>query len=129
MADNAATVQGIYDAFAKGDVPGVLGAMDPKIDWREPASLPFDDQVGPDAVGQNVFGVLFEKHFDSFSAEPTEIFDAGDAVFATGVYRGAGKSGKQLEADFVHVFRFGGDGKITYFRTYTDTKLWLDVLS
>ena len=128
MGDNAATIRAAYDAFAKGDVPAVLGAMDPKIEWREPASLPFEDQVGPEAIAQNIFGTLFETHFDAFSVEPTEVFDAGDTVFATGVYRGTGKSGTALEADFVHVWRFGGDGKITYFRTYTDTKLWLDAI-
>ena len=129
MTDNAGTVRATYEAFAKGDVATVLGAMDPKIDWREPATLPFEDQVGPEAVAQNVFGALFEQHFDAFSVEPTEIFDAGDSVLATGVYRGTSKTGKPLEADFVHVWRFGGDGKVTYFRTYTDTKLWLDALS
>ena len=128
MADNAATIRGLYDAFAKGDVPAVLGAMDPKIDWREPASLPFEDQVGPEAVAENTFGAVFSM-LETFSVDPEEIFDAGDAVISTGVYRGTSKSGKQLEADFAHVWRFGDDGKITYFRTYTDTKLWLDALA
>lgn len=41
MADNTDTARALYDSFAKGDVPGVLGVMDPKIDWREPVSLPF----------------------------------------------------------------------------------------
>ena len=127
MGTNAKTAQGVYDAFAKGDVPAVLGAMDPKIDWREPVSLPFDDQVGPEAVAENTFGAVFAQ-FDTFSVDPTEIFDAGDVVFATGVYRGVTKSGRTLEADFAHIWRFGADGKITGFRTYTDTHLWLEAL-
>lgn len=127
MGDNAATAKTVYDAFAKGDVPAVLGAMDPKIDWREPVTLPFDDQVGPDSVAQGTFAKIFEL-FDEFTVNPTEIFDAGDAVFATGVYRGTSKSGGTLEADFLHHWGFGPDGKITYFRTHTDTKLWLDAL-
>jgi len=129
MGDNAATAKGVYESFAKGDVPAVLGAMDPKIEWREPATLPFEDQVGPEAIAQNIFGTLFAEHFDAFSVDTSEIFEAGDAVFATGVYRGTTKSGKQLEADFAHHWGFGADGKITYFRTYTDTKSWLDALA
>ena len=35
MADNAQFVQGLYEAFAKGDVPTVLAAMDPGIEWNE----------------------------------------------------------------------------------------------
>jgi ketosteroid isomerase-like protein len=127
MPDNAATVKAVYDAFGAGDVPTVLGSMDANIDWREPESLPFDNQVGPDGVAQGIFAKIFEL-FDEFSVNPTELFDAGDAVFATGVYRGLAKSGGKLEADFVHHFGFGPDGKITYFRTHSDTKLWLDAL-
>jgi len=127
MGDNRATAKGIYDAFATGDVATVLGAMDPKIDWREPASLPFDDQVGPDGVAQGTFAKIFEL-FDEFTVNPAEIFDAGDAVFVAGAYRGQSKSGRRLEADFLHHWRFGDDGKVVYFRTYTDTKLWLDAL-
>lgn len=128
MGDNSASASALYDAFAKGDVAAVLGAMDPKIEWREPVTLPFDDQVGPDAVAQGTFAKIFEV-FTEFSVNPTQVFDAGDTVFATGVYRGTSKSGKQLEAEFLHHFGFGADGKITYFRTYTDTKLWLDALA
>jgi hypothetical protein len=128
MGDNVKRARAVYDAFATGDVPAVLAAMDPKIDWREPASLPFDDQVGPDAIAANTFGAVFSM-LDSFSVTPSEIFDAGDDVFATGVYRGTGKTtGRELEADFVHHWRFGADGKITYFRTYTDTAQWLEAL-
>lgn len=32
MSANTETVRNVYDAFGKGDVPTVLGAMDPKID-------------------------------------------------------------------------------------------------
>ena len=125
MGDNVAAVQSIYDAFAKGDVPGVLAAMDPKIDWQEPATLPFENQTGPDNVAQNIFGRIFEL-FESFAVQADEIADAGDAVFATGRYTGKSKAGNALDAEFVHHWRFGSDGKVTYFRTYTDTKLWLD---
>jgi hypothetical protein len=37
-------------------------------------------------------------------------------------------TGTELNADFVHVWRFGPDGMITGFRTYTDTHNWRQVL-
>ena len=128
MGSNADTVRGVYDAFGRGDVPAVLAAMDEKIDWQEPASLPFDDQVGPQAVAENVFGPVVTQLAD-FTVDVREVVEAGDMVFGIGVYRGKGaENGKPLDADFVHVWRFGTDGKATGFRTYTDTHLWREAL-
>jgi ketosteroid isomerase-like protein len=128
MGDNVDTVRGIYDAFGKGDVPAVLAAMDEKIEWQEPASLPFDDQIGPQAVAENVFGPVISR-IEGFVVDTREIVDGGDIVCGIGVYRGKGTdNGIPLEADFVHVWRFGADGKVTGFRTYTDTHLWREAL-
>jgi len=33
MGNNVDTARGMYEAFAKGDVEEVLGAMDPNVDW------------------------------------------------------------------------------------------------
>ena len=33
--ENVAVIQGIYDAFSTGDVPGVLGRMSPDMVWNE----------------------------------------------------------------------------------------------
>jgi len=128
MGSNVNTVKRVYEAFGKGDVPTVLGAMDDKIDWQEPTSLPFENQVGPQAVAENIFGPVVSL-LDGFSVEPGEIVDGGDIVCALGTYKGTGaKTGTELNAEFVHVWRFGSDGKITGFRTYTDTHLWRQAL-
>ena len=128
MGSNADTVRGVYDAFGKGDVPGVLAVMDDKIDWQEPASLPFEDQIGPQAVAENIFGPVVTQ-IEGFEVDVREVVDAGDMVFSVGVYRGKGvENGNALDADFVHVWRFGPDGKATGFRTYTDTHLWREAL-
>src|SRR5579871_1684112 len=34
MAGNTQFLQGLYEAFAKGDAPTVLGAMAPGIEWN-----------------------------------------------------------------------------------------------
>ena len=128
MGSNADTLRGMYDAFGRGDVPGLLGAMDDKIEWQEPASLPFDDQVGPQAIAENIFGPVTSQ-MDGFVVDVREIVDGGDIVCGIGVYRGKGaENGVALDADFVHVWRFGPDGKVTGFRTYTDTHLWRQAL-
>lgn len=128
MGANADTVRSLYDAFGRGDVPAVLGMMDDKIDWQEPASLPFEDQVGPQAVAENIFGPVVTQ-IEGFGLDVREVIEGADTVFGIGVYRGKGaENGAALDADFCHVFRFGADGKITGFRTYTDTHLWREAL-
>jgi ketosteroid isomerase-like protein len=104
--------------------------MDPRIDWQEPAGLApvLTSQVGPDAVLQNVFAKL-PTVFSTFTLDVTQLLDAGDVVVALGVYRAVGQdTGQPLTADFSHVWRFGDDGKVVGFRTYTDTHLWRESL-
>jgi len=128
MGSNADTLRSMYDAFGRGDVPALLGAMDDKIEWVEPASLPFEDQVGPQAIAENIFGPVTTQ-IEGFAVDVREIIDGGDVVCGIGVYRGKGaENGVALDADFVHVWRFGADGKVTGFRTYTDTHLWREAL-
>lgn len=128
MGANTEAIRKLYDAFGTGDVPAVLAAMDDKIDWQEPTGLPFRNQVGPQAVAENVFGPVTTE-IEGFSAVPEEIIDGGDVVAAIGRYGGTGaKTRVALDTEFVHVWRFGSDGKITGFRTYTDTHLWRQAL-
>lgn len=60
MGRSADLVRGIYDAFGKGDVPAVLGAMDPGIEWNEAENFIYADgnpYVGPQAVARGCFAV------------------------------------------------------------------------
>ena len=129
MGSNVDTVKGVYEAFGKGDVAAVLGVMDEKIAWREPVSLAptFVDQVGPQAVAENVFGQVMTLMQD-FTVNPEEFIDGGDIVVMLGHYRGKGaKTETPLEARMAHVWRFSG-GKATGFEVITDTHLWRESL-
>lgn len=122
------TVQQAYDAFGRGDIPGVLALMSPEVQWGSAPTMPFGSQVGPQAVAQNVFAAL-PTVLDGFRLDITEVLEAEDAVIGRGVYRGTGRqTGQQLSADFVHVWRFDDDGRIVFFQTYTDTHAWRTVL-
>ncbi len=35
-------MQDLYDALGRGDMPVVLGAMDPDIEWREAEGNPYE---------------------------------------------------------------------------------------
>ena len=127
MSANLDRLEALYDAFAQGDVAAVLGTMDDRIEWREPESLPYEDQVGPQAVAENVFARVVQDVND-FAVSPEEFVDGGETIAVTGRYSGRGaKTGLAFNTPFVHVWKFR-NGKAVYFRTYTDTKVWVDVL-
>jgi hypothetical protein len=121
--ENVDLVRAIYDAFAAGDVPGVLGRMAPDMVWNEAENFPYADgnpYVGPDAILGGVFARLGSE-WDGFAAVPGEFLDAGDTVVVLGRYRGACKAtGRRLDAQLAHVWRVA-DGKAARFQQYTDT--------
>jgi hypothetical protein len=39
-AENVAVIKGIYEGFAAGDVPAVVAAMSPDIEWNEAENFP-----------------------------------------------------------------------------------------
>ena len=121
--ENLALVRAIYDAFAAGDIAGVLSRMAPGIVWNEAENFPYADgnpYVGPDSILAGVFARLGGE-WDGFAAVPDEYLDAGDTIVVLGRYRGAHKAtGRALDAQLVHVWRVA-DGKAAQFQQYTDT--------
>jgi ketosteroid isomerase-like protein len=80
--ENVKVVQSMYEAFARGDIPTVIGALDPQVEWWEAESFIYADgnpYVGPDAVLQGVFQRIGEE-WDGFAVAPEEVLDAGDKV-------------------------------------------------
>ena len=129
MASNIDIVKGVYAAFANGDIPSFLAALDDKIEWREPEGLApvFTSQIGPQAVAENVLGAVMQQVSD-FSVSPEEFIDAGDVIVALGHYRGKGVStGKEFEARNAHVWRLK-DGKVAGLEILTDTHIWAEAL-
>lgn len=120
---NVALVRAIYDSFAVGDIPGVLGRMAPEMVWNEAENFPYADgnpYRGPDAILGGVFARLGSE-WDGFSVSPEEFLDSGDSLVVLGRYRGTVKAtGLALDAQFAHVWRVA-DGKAVRFQQYTDT--------
>ena len=129
--DNVATVQGMYDAFAKGDIPTIIAALDPQVEWWEAENFIYDDgnpYVGPDAVLTGVF-MRIGAEWESFAVSPREILDAGATVIGHGYYSGTyAKNGKPARAQFAHFFTFR-EGKIIKFQQYTDTAQFKQIVA
>jgi ketosteroid isomerase-like protein len=123
MSVSSEIIRALYAAFAKGDVPGVLGALDEEVRWTEAEGFPYGGTyVGPDAVLANVFAKLGSE-WDGFSAVPHSFVAEGDTVVALGEYGGSyNATGKRFSAPFAHVWTLR-DGKVVRFQQYTDTAL------
>jgi hypothetical protein len=59
MVSNVQMMRDLYAALGRGDMPAVLGAMDPGIEWREAEGNPYEPSgkawLGTGAVVQNLF--------------------------------------------------------------------------
>lgn len=121
-------VEGVYAAFARGDVPGVLGAMADEIEWHEAEGMPYGGvHRGGDAVARNVFGPI-TTDIPDFAVTPIELIPSGDTVAVVVRYTGTGKStGKELDLEVVHVWDVR-DGKVVRFRQFPDTVKFLEVV-
>jgi ketosteroid isomerase-like protein len=128
-AQSIELVRGVYEAFGRGDVPGVLGSFDAEIEWHEADGLPYGGvHRGPDAVAGNVFGPITQDIPD-FRVAPKEFFDSGDEVVTLGRYLGTGQeTGVELDVPFAHAWTVR-DGKVVRFRQYVDTVKFNEVLA
>jgi len=123
-------VEGVYAAFAKGDVPAVFGVMALDIQWNEAEGFPLYDGtfVGPDEVLNKVFMRLGEIG-PNFAAVPHQIIADGDTVVALGDYSWDKPAGDgRDEVKMVHVSTVT-DGKVTAFQQHTDTARVRDLIA
>jgi ketosteroid isomerase-like protein len=120
---NLESVQGLYAAFAKGDVPRVLGFLDANIAWTEAEGFPYGGTYnGPNAVLEGVF-MRLGSEWDGFAAVPDEFIDAGNTIVVPGQYSGVYKgTRKSFEANFAHVWKIR-ESKAISFVQYVDTFL------
>jgi ketosteroid isomerase-like protein len=124
MMQNSGIVRGLYEAFARGDVPSVMAGLDPTLVWNEAEGNPYADKnpyLGPNAVLEGLF-MRLAAEWDDFAATPEAILDAaGDVVLVMGRYRGRFRAtGLSQDAQFAHIWWLKG-GKIVRFQQYTDT--------
>jgi uncharacterized protein len=122
--ENVHFINNLYESFAKGDIPTVLGSFDPNIEWVAAENSPYvgsEPYVGPTAVLENVI-MRIGNDWDNFSIRVDELIDAGEKVIMLGYYSGTYKStGKQILAQVAHLWTLAG-GKLVKFQQYTDTK-------
>jgi len=121
---NARTIQDLYAAFVRGDIPAVLGGLDEDVAWREAEGNPYQPSgeawIGPQAVLENLF-VRLGSEWQDFTVHPRDLHEAGDTVVVEGRYTGTFlATGASLDAQVCHVWKLR-DGKVTSFQQFVDT--------
>jgi ketosteroid isomerase-like protein len=121
---NVQLAKDIYAAFGKGDIPTVLAAFSPDIEWHEAEGNPSQPDgsawIGPQAVLENLF-MRIGAEWDGFTITILRLRDAGQYVVIEGRYTGTYKpTGRKLDAQLCHVLRIQ-DGKLVGFQQYLDT--------
>jgi ketosteroid isomerase-like protein len=79
---NLATVQALYAAFGKGDIPTVLAGLHPEVVWTNPGPEGFGyfgTHRGREAIAKNVFGFIGTE-LDVHQLAPTAFLADGDTV-------------------------------------------------
>ncbi len=123
--ENRAIVNGMYQAFSKGDIPSVLAAMDDKVVWNEAEGNSLADgnpYKGPDAVLKGVFTRLGDE-WENFRLANIKLHEmSNDQVLATLRYHGKYlKTGNTIDAQAAHLWKLK-NGKVVSFQQYVDTK-------
>ncbi|WP_372974589.1 nuclear transport factor 2 family protein [Muriicola sp.] len=127
---NIEIIDKVYNAFSTGDMPTVLGAMHPNIQWREAESNSLADgnpYIGPDAVLQGVFARLGAIH-EHFGVKDVTLHGMeANKVLATLRYDAKVRAtGKAYNAQAAHFWTLDDDGKIIAFQQFVDTKKLAD---
>ncbi len=121
---NVDVVKEAYAAFGRGDIPAVLGAMAPEMEWYEAEGNPYmpsgEAWIGPDAILNSLF-MRLGSEWEGFTVHPGSFHEAGDVVIMEGRYTGTyGSTGRSLDAQVCHVWTVR-DGKLVKFQQYVDT--------
>jgi uncharacterized protein len=121
---DADVVQGIYDAFGRGDVAAILAALDENIEWRVPENLPHGgDRSGRDDVGAFFLGI--GENWDGLVLEIEDTVSGGGRVVVLARIHGRLRStGEETGYTAAHVWRVR-DGTPVRFDEYVNAPLTL----
>jgi ketosteroid isomerase-like protein len=124
------TVQTIYAAFMKGDVPTILDRLADDVDWEygaSPNAAPWLQPRRGKAGAKEFFVSLGDMQINSFLPKTLlagEEAGRGVVVALIDIDFTVKSTGKHVfEEDEIHIWRFDAEGKVARFRHRADTKL------
>ncbi len=126
---NVQTVQGIYEAFGKGDVPAILECMADDVEWEQWAGANTGQEAGVPWLARRsgVPGVVefleaVAANLEFHVFEPRNLLDGGNQVAATiAIDATVTPTGERFQDEEIHLWTFDDAGKVTGMRHYADT--------
>jgi uncharacterized protein len=121
-----ATVQEIYAAFGRGDVPAILDRLAEDVDWEAGGSSAADEGVPwlLRRTGREGAGAFFATldAFETRRFEPLSFLEgAGQVAAVIGVELALRASGYVIADQEVHLWTFDDAGLVCAFRHVVDT--------
>ena len=121
---NIQTVQSIYEAFGRGDIPAILGHLADDVAWeydKEAAGVPWLVPRRGRAEVPKFFEALGALDFQQFLPK-TQLASGNIVVSLNDVAFTVKATGKRyVEEDEVHIWHFDAHGKVSRFCHKTDT--------
>ena len=123
---NVQTIQEIYTAFGRGDVPAILSRLSESVEWEygpTSTSVPWlQRRRGRDGAAA-FLASLAELEMHRFT--PKEFLESdGVVVVLLDVDLTVRRTGRRIvEEDEIHVWRFDADGRVVRHRHGVDTHL------
>jgi ketosteroid isomerase-like protein len=128
MSDHLATVNAIYEAFGRGDIPALLEHVSDDVQWEAWADntaqkagvgwlLPRHGKAGVAEFFQAVAEELDIHEFQVLSLMAGGNQVAAEFVISANLRKGDGS----YRDEEMHLWTFGADGKVTRLRHYLDT--------
>ena len=113
-------VTGIYEAFGRGDLAGVLGAMADGVEWEKAGVAPFSGRrEGRDGVQEFFADLMGAVRIEMFEVDAV----VGDDEYVVAMGRErctVKKTGRRYEQHWAHAFKLR-EGKVVSVRLYEDT--------
>lgn len=122
---HVSTVQAIYAAFGRGDVPAILEALTPDVEWEyggTPEVPWLQPRRGREGVG-GFFRALVElTEITRFDVKQVVAGDGGLVLAVIDLDMRVKPTGKLIhEVDEVHLWHFDAKGQVHKFRHRADT--------
>lgn len=117
---NLDLINGIYDAFGRGDVDHILNQLSDDVAWTthlEP-EVPWAGDFSGKASVPRFFQAIFDS-VEVLGFDPTEFHVTGDAVVSLGTFECRAKNGKSAKTRWSFIWKIDG-GKVTSYEQFHD---------
>jgi ketosteroid isomerase-like protein len=128
MSHTLETVQSIYQAFGRGDVPAILEHLAPDVQWESWAGNSMQQAGHPLLAARSGreqaggFFAVLAQNMEIHAFQVLDVFGSGRQVAGECTIEYTWRpTGARVRDEELHLWTFGEDGRIVRFRHYLDT--------